>query len=166
MRVTFNSFEISMNFGDSLEMKLTRRIDDNNQEHASMKFFKNGEEAEFKMQKIANLLAFTADGSKTSADELVNVASSCFLQILDLPVDALQDILSRARDGMSSDEEDSMETQTESDDGPDDDEEIELEIPEEELKAVMKEIFNPVFMDIKEFQTLFLHFFIQSYRRV
>lgn len=166
MRVSFSSFESNFDFGDGLQLKLTRRMDENNQELASMEFFKNGEEAEFKLQKIpvANLLAFTSEGTKPTNEELVIIASSCFLQILDVPVAALQEFLARARHEMSdendSDSEDSMETQV---DGSGSEEEIDVT---EEVKALLKEIFKPVLKDVKEFQTLLLHFFAQSFRRM
>lgn len=149
MRVSFSSFESNFDFGDGLQLKLTRRMDENNQELASMEFFKNGEEAEFKLQKIpvANLLAFTSEGTKPTNEELVIIASSCFLQILDVPVAALQEFLARARHEMS-DENDS-----------------EIDVTEE-VKALLKEIFKPVLKDVKEFQTLLLHFFAQSFRRM
>ena len=142
MRVSFSSFESNFDFGDGLQLKLTRRMDENNQELASMEFFKNGEEAEFKLQKIpvANLLAFTSEGTKPTNEELVIIASSCFLQILDVPVAALQEFLARGSE-----------------------EEIDVT---EEVKALLKEIFKPVFKDVKEFQTLLLHFFAQSFRRM
>ena len=162
MRVTFSSFESNLDFGDGLQLKITRRMDENNQEHASLEFFKNGEEAEFKLLKIpvVNLVAFTSEGTKPTTDELVNIASSAFLQILDLPADALQEFLARARAEMSDEDSDSgesMETQAGS--------EEEIDITEEEVKAHLKEIFKPVIKDIGEFQHILLHFFAQSFRR-